>query len=109
MSEMSDKERDAYEAAGVPVPGLTEAKAEQIAARNRSFTGTAVLVFLLYWFFWIPGFIVNIISYNEAKRVQRVAGQSPAGLGCLTAMLILAVISIVLTACSALFGLLLFV
>ncbi len=109
MTEMSDKERDAYKAAGQEPPAMTVADAERIAAKNKSYTGAAVLVFLLYWLFWIPGFIVNVIYYNEAKRTQRVAGQSPAGMGCLTFMLIFAVVSIVLTACSAFFGLFLII
>lgn len=109
MSEMSDKERDAYEAAGQKPPGLTVAEAERIAASNKSYTGAAVLTFLLYWLFWLPGFIVNILYYNEAKRTARVAGHSLPGMGCLSIMLVLAVVSIVISACGAFFGLFLFI
>jgi cytosine/uracil/thiamine/allantoin permease len=71
-------------------------EAEQTAARMKSYTGSAVLVFILYLVFWLPGLIVNLMYYNEAKRMQRIAGQSLPGVGCLSVMLWLNVIAIVL-------------
>jgi len=71
-------------------------EAEQTAARMKSYTGSAVLVFILYLVFWLPGFIVNLMFYNEAKRMQRIAGQGLPGVGCISVMLWLNVIAIVL-------------
>ena len=47
--------------------GVSEA--ERAAARMKSYTGSAVLVMFLYWLFYIPGFIVNFIYYQEAKKM----------------------------------------
>ena len=69
---------------------------EQAAARMKSYTGPAVIVFILYWLFWLPGLIVNFMYYNEAKRMERIAGQSLPGVGCLSALLWLNVVGIVL-------------
>ncbi len=52
-------------------------------ARMKSYTGSAVLVLILYLVFWLPGFIVNIIFMNEAKKMEKVAGQGLPGTGCL--------------------------
>jgi len=69
------------------LPTSVPSDAEQVFARMKSYTGSAVLVFFLYYLFWLPGLIVNFIFYNEAKRMERTAGQSLPGVGCLTAML----------------------
>lgn len=69
-------------------------EAERAAARMKSYTGSAVLVFILYWFFFIPGLIVNYIYYREAQRMQHLAGHSLPGQGCLGFMLWLNVIVI---------------
>jgi hypothetical protein len=60
----------------------------RVAARLKSYTGSAVLVFFLYLLFYIPGLIVNVMYYREAKRMQRMAGQGLPGVGCLLAELI---------------------
>ena len=71
--------------------------AQQIAAaRVKSYTGPSILVLVLYLFLWLPGFIANILYYSDAKRMERVAGHSLPGSGCLTVMLWLNVISFVL-------------
>ncbi|GIK57990.1 MAG: hypothetical protein BroJett015_36530 [Chloroflexota bacterium] len=69
-------------------------EAERAAARMKSYTGSAVLVFILYWFFFLPGLIVNFIYYREAQRMQQLAGHSLPGQGCLGFMLWLNVIVI---------------
>jgi hypothetical protein len=69
---------------------------ERVAARMKSYTGSAVLVFFLYWLFWFPGLIVNYVYLNEAKRMEKVAGQSLPGTGCLIAMLWLNIIGFVI-------------
>ena len=69
---------------------------EITSARMKSYTGNAVLTFILYWFFWIPGLIVNYIFYNEAKRMERMAGMGLPGVGCLSVMLWFNVLIVVL-------------
>lgn len=56
--------------------------------QNQSFTGKAVVAFLLYWLGYIPGLIFNIMFLNEARRVQNETGRTPSGYGCLWATLI---------------------
>jgi hypothetical protein len=60
-------------------------------AEDRSFTGSAVLVFVLYWLLWLPGLVTNIMYLNEARRVKRITGRSPSGMGCLWVLLIFAI------------------
>jgi len=69
---------------------------EITAARMKSYTGSAVLVFFLYWLFYLPGLIVNYMYLQEAKRMEKVAGKSLPGTGCLSVMLWVNVIAIVL-------------
>lgn len=70
-------------------------ESERAAARMKSYTGSAVLVFILYWLFWLPGLIANYMFYNEAKRMERIAGQSLPGVGCLSLLLWLNILWIV--------------
>jgi CDP-diglyceride synthetase len=74
----------------------TSSDLEVTTARMKSYTGNAVLTFILYWFFWLPGLIVNYMFYSEAKRMERTAGQSLPGVGCLSIMLFLNAIVLVL-------------
>lgn len=74
----------------------TVSEVERAAARMKSYTGSAVLVFFLYWLFFLPGLIVNYIYYREAKRMAQLAGNSLPGQGCLGFMLWFNVAAIVL-------------
>lgn len=65
-------------------------------ARMKSYTGSAFIAFFLYWLLWLPGLIANYMFYSEAKRMERTAGQSLPGVGCLSIMLWLNIISVVL-------------
>lgn len=56
-------------------------------ARLKSYTGTAILVFFLYLFFYFPGLIVNYIYYKEAKKMEEKAGTSLPGVGLLSIMM----------------------
>jgi hypothetical protein len=58
-------------------------------ARTQSFTSKAVAVLVLYWVFWLPGLIANIVFYREARRMERLADASLPGTGCLAVMLML--------------------
>ena len=72
------------------------AQNERTLARMKSYTLNAVLTFVLYWLFWLPGLIVNYVYYREAKRMEQKAGQSLPGVGCLSVMLWINVILLVL-------------
>ncbi|GCE24786.1 hypothetical protein KDA_02700 [Dictyobacter alpinus] len=54
-----------------------------------SYVTPAVVTMLLYFVFWLPGLIVNIVYFvqaNETKR--RNGGRSPEGYGCLLSLLL---------------------
>lgn len=55
---------------------------------TKSFTTPAIITLVLYFVFWIPGFIANIVYYNEANSIQKRTGREPEGKGCLLALLI---------------------
>lgn len=55
-------------------------------AATKSYTTSAVIVFFLYLLFWLPGYLFNIVYYNDARRSQALAGESLPGGGCLAAM-----------------------
>ncbi|MEW5945296.1 MAG: hypothetical protein AB1742_03775 [bacterium] len=87
----------------VEYAGLSEN--ERTLARMKSYTGAAVLVFVLYWFFWLPGLIVNYIYMKEAERMEKLAGQRLPGTGCLTVMF---AFGIAVTAISVFIGIVIF-
>ena len=62
-------------------------EARRVAAQMKSYTGPAILIFILYWLFYLPGLIANYIYYREAKHMERVAGHGLPGVGCLALML----------------------
>ncbi|MFT4039001.1 MAG: hypothetical protein QM692_12525, partial [Thermomicrobiales bacterium] len=62
-----------------------------------SYRWQAVIVFALYWFFFFPGLIANIIYWNKAKNVQAATGIAPRGKGCLTFMLVCALLFLLLS------------
>lgn len=76
--------------------GISQVNLEQATARAKSYTSAAVLTFFLYLLFWIPGIIVNMIYLAEAKRMEKTAGVSLPGVGCLFWMLALNVAGIVI-------------
>ena len=60
---------------------------ETVLARQKSYIGPALITFFLYWLFYIPGLIVNVAYLVDASKVHKTAGQPPAGLGCLWALI----------------------
>ncbi len=52
-------------------------------AANRSLVGSAFFTWILYWLFWVPGVIANVMYLGEAGRIKKLSGQSPSGTGCL--------------------------
>lgn len=59
----------------------------QVMRAPRDYTVMAIVILILYWVFWLPGLIVNIVMLSEANQVQRETGMAPEGKGCLTALL----------------------
>lgn len=86
------------------ITGLAEADTSSAApdlalaalAATKSYTTSAVIVFLLYWLFWLPGLIFNLVYLRDARRMERLAGTSLPGAGCLTIMLAVNLIGLVL-------------
>jgi len=72
--------------AGVSQPGMGTELAVALAAQ-KSFGSKAFLCWVMYWFFWLPGFIMNIVYLNEAKQVEQLTGSKPPGKGCLSLLL----------------------
>jgi hypothetical protein len=59
---------------------------------QKSYVGSAVVVFFLYWLCYFPGLLFNIIWLNDALKVKKVAGKSPSGIGCLWIMFLIGII-----------------
>ena len=68
----------------------------KMALATKSFTGSAILTLVLYFFLWVPGLIANILFYREAREVRRVTGRAPAGMGLLSFMFWASVIPFIL-------------
>ena len=73
--------------------------ARQAIPKPQSFVPHAFLALLLYFFFWFPGLIVNIVFWNDAKKVLRDTGSPPRGYGCLGKMLVMFLIFPILGIC----------
>jgi len=54
-----------------------------------SYLMASVVAFLAYFFFWVPGLILNLYFLDAAKAVKRETGREPAGLAALRALLVL--------------------
>lgn len=63
----------------------------------RSFRWQAFFALILYFPFFLPGLIANIIWWNQARSLQAATGIAPRGKGCLTVMLVCAVIMMLLS------------
>lgn len=64
----------------------------KVIASQKSYVSAAVITFILYWLFWIPGIIFNIMYINDANKTKRLSGQNPSGMGCLYVLLVLGLI-----------------
>lgn len=82
-------------------PSITDL--EVSAARMKSYTGTAVLVFVLYLFFFFPGLIVNFIYVQEAKKMEEKAGMKLPGVNLLNIMLQVSSFALVISLCIAIY------
>jgi hypothetical protein len=52
-------------------------------AQMQSFTTKAIVVLILYFVLFIPGFIANWLWHGEGKRAERIAGHALPGVGML--------------------------
>ena len=52
----------------------------------KSFTAKAVTTFILYWFFWVPGAVANVVFYKEALKERDRVKDDPDGFGFLMFM-----------------------
>jgi hypothetical protein len=57
-----------------------------------SFRWQVIIALVLYFPFFLPGLIANIYWWNQARSLEAATGIAPRGKGCLTIMLICAVI-----------------
>ncbi|NJO82015.1 MAG: hypothetical protein HC828_03950 [Blastochloris sp.] len=64
--------------------------------QQESFTGKAVLTLVLYFSIYLPGLITNLVFWLEAHNLRSQTGRTPAGYGCLVAMLVIQAVGIVL-------------
>ncbi len=55
----------------------------------KSYTTAAVVVFVLYCLFWLPGFVANWLYLHEARQAEKVYHQELPGVSCLTYMMLL--------------------
>jgi len=74
----------------VATPNASEM--ERAMARSKSYVSSAIITLIAYAVFWLPGVIFNIMYLNEARRNQKIAGQSLPGVGCLWILLIINVV-----------------
>jgi hypothetical protein len=59
------------------------------AAEPPSYLTAAVVTFIGYFVFWVPGFILNLYFLDAARRSKLESGREPAGLAALRALMIL--------------------
>jgi len=59
---------------------------EQAIARSKSYVTPAIIIFFLYGLLWLPGLVANWMYLQDARRMQRIAGESLPGAGCLSVM-----------------------
>lgn len=71
---------------------------DRAIARQKSYIGPAVLTFFVYWLFYLPGLIVNLLYLSDANRTARIAEEQPSGYGCLVVLLILGLIPLAIGA-----------
>ena len=69
---------------------------EKAIARQKSYIGPAFLVLFLYWLFFIPGLIANILYLQDARKNAKIAGEKPSGYGCLIALLAWCIVPLIL-------------
>jgi len=77
---------------------------ERAIARQKNYVGAAVLTFLLYLVFFLPGLLANLLYLSAARKAAKAAGRAPTGIGCLWIMLILGILPWVIVIMLIVFG-----
>jgi len=72
-------------------------------AQSKSYVSAAIVTFVAYIFFWLPGLIFNVMYLQDARKNAKIAGESLPGTGCLWILLIVNVVPLLLL-CSAVTG-----
>lgn len=57
-------------------------------ALSKNYVSNAFIVLILYFVFYLPGLIFNIVWLREIKSVKMQSGTYPSGTGCLTVLYI---------------------
>ena len=70
-----------------PSPSATSAQIEQAPDCTKDFVGASVLTLLLYFLFWLPGVMTNVIYLRYANRIKASTGREPVGRGLLIVLL----------------------
>lgn len=52
------------------------------------YTGSAFAILILYFLGYLPGLVVNIVKFFQARETKRQYGYAPSGYGCLLTLLI---------------------
>jgi hypothetical protein len=79
--------------ATAPPPALWRQHQYWMAATHvRSFYWQVIVTLILYFPFFLPGLVANIYWWNQARNLEAATGIAPRGKGCLTIMLVCAVI-----------------
>ena len=73
---------------------------ERANARTKSYTTQAILTLVLHLVLWVPGLIANILFLMDARRMERIAGQTLPGVGCLWILLASQIIGFVVACCA---------
>lgn len=68
---------------------IAAARPPERPAEPPSYVMAAVVTFIGYFMFWIPGLVLNAYFLDGARRAARESGREPAGLGALRALLVL--------------------
>ena len=89
-------ERDVSESARTMTMNDQLQVMDVVAARNKNFTGHAMLASFLTCFFVVPGLLTSIGFYAEAKRTEKVAGRKLTGTDFLGSLIVFQVAAIAL-------------
>jgi hypothetical protein len=54
----------------------------------KDYTNPAMFVMVLYFVFYLPGLIANVVYWNQARNDEIKYGNKPQGAGCLNWLLI---------------------
>lgn len=67
-------------------------------AQTKSYTGALILVIILYFVFFIPGVIANVLFYEDGRRMEKIAGMPLPGVAALGSLrkIILVIVIILL-------------